>query len=115
MAVVLKPDKIIHKMVVDMPQVGEATYRVALPVYARAVSNLQAVRSKGSADADSGWGGDGRKHRYSIELSRGDVCDAFVELVGPNALALEFGRTAGTKHPMGPSEPTYIMTRAVAG
>lgn len=106
-----KPVKAVHEDIVRIPAVGNATYMAALPAYARAVANLQAVRGDGEGDS---WDDDEPGHRFHIEITRGDVCDAFVTLVGPNALALEYGW--GSFDPDEPgAAPTHIMTDALSG
>ena len=48
-----------------------------------------------------------------VEVSRGRRADAFVELVDPggNALAIEFGRSAGSEH--GASQGVYALHAAM--
>lgn len=101
-----KSEKRLHEVVVRQPGVRRGTYLAALPVYARAVANLDAVR--GNADDDDGWGDD-VGHRFHVEVTQGTV-DAFVSLVGPAPLSLEYGRSTN-----GATEPTYILTGAMGG
>lgn len=71
-----KPDALYQMLVRTKPGIKRATKSAADEVGAKAQANLAAHRYEGQA---------------KIEVEQGAVVDAFVNLVDPNALSIEFG------------------------
>jgi hypothetical protein len=104
--------KVVHHIVAHLEGVRSAVHREAEEVGKRADGYLA------EAKATTRWHNIGNPastgHRVDVEVTQHDV-DSTVDLVGPNAMAVEFGHEpsgyfAGTK--TRPPHGLYILTHA---